>query len=243
MSQEKRKRAGRNTPAEPGDDIIALRVVNRTCNQYEGTLARLARWLEQQLPECLENGEIKLPISVSVCNAFLTYSSYKRSRSGMELVPQRYNSNATISGVVSAIKYLYTDRSQTLEHDLKTTMNEFSAGYKRKIAQLRSIGQLPLTEGKSPMSVAGYRYLALHAMQSCSDFNLSMTAHSFLVLCWNLMARSITTASIRLEHVTWRGDALVVEFGLAKNDQTGEMCYPRHIYANPTCPDICPILR
>ena len=39
------------------------------------------------------------------------------------------------------------------------------------------------------------------------------------------------------------GDALVVDYALAKNDQEGEMTYPRHIYANPSIPVICPILR
>ncbi|RQM19048.1 hypothetical protein B5M09_010894 [Aphanomyces astaci] len=126
MSQRKRKHAERSTPAEPGDDIIALRIVNSTRKQYEGTLARLARWVEKEHPECIQHGEIVLPISVSLCKVFLTYSSYKRNRAGVELVPQRFNSNAAISG--------------------------FSAGYKRKIAELRSTGQHRLTEGKSPMS-------------------------------------------------------------------------------------------
>ncbi|RHY71357.1 hypothetical protein DYB34_012861 [Aphanomyces astaci] len=84
MSQRKQKHAERNTPAEPGDDI-KLRVVNSTRKQYEGTLARLARWLEREHPECIRHGEIVLPISVSLCKVFLTYSSYKRNRAGVEL--------------------------------------------------------------------------------------------------------------------------------------------------------------
>ncbi|ETV80461.1 hypothetical protein H257_06732 [Aphanomyces astaci] len=123
MSQRKRKHAERSTPAEPGDDIIALRIVNSTRKQYEGTLARLARWVEKEHPECIQHGEIVLPISVSLCKVFLTYSSYKRNRAGVELVPQRFNSNAAISGVLSAIKYLYTERPQTLDHELETMMN------------------------------------------------------------------------------------------------------------------------
>ncbi|KAF0712005.1 hypothetical protein AaE_012159, partial [Aphanomyces astaci] len=174
--------------------------------------------------------------------SLLNFSSVKRSRHGVENVPRQYNSYATISGVQSAIKYEYTERGMALGSEIETLIAEFSAGYKRKVAQLRSSGELRIMEGKAPMSVAGYRFLAQQALQATKDFNLSLTCHAFLLLCWNLMARSITTANLRLEHVTWRGDALVIEYGLAKNDQTGEMSYPRHVYANPSCPEICPIL-
>ncbi|KAF0711754.1 hypothetical protein AaE_012185, partial [Aphanomyces astaci] len=37
-------------------------------------------------------------------------------------------------------------------------------------------------------------------------------------------------------------DALQISFGLMKNDPEGRMSYPRHVYANPSHPAICPIL-
>ncbi|ETV76977.1 hypothetical protein H257_09383 [Aphanomyces astaci] len=72
------------------------------------------------------------------------------------------------------------------------------------------------------------------------DYSLYVTAHSFLLLCWNLMARAVSTSSIRYEHITY--DALQISFGLTKNDQEGRMSYPRHLYANLSHPAICPIL-
>ncbi|KAH9135375.1 hypothetical protein AeRB84_019197, partial [Aphanomyces euteiches] len=38
------------------------------------------------------------------------------------------------------------------------------------------------------------------------------------------------------------GDALVIKIGRTKNDQEGKMAWPRHVYANPFEPTICPIL-
>ncbi|KAH9151942.1 hypothetical protein AeRB84_005562 [Aphanomyces euteiches] len=56
------------------------------------------------------------------------------------------------------------------------------------------------------------------------------------------MARSTSTASIRYQHITWRGDALIIEYGLSNSDQEGELRSPRHVYANLTRPEVCPIL-
>ncbi|KAF0748972.1 hypothetical protein AaE_007180 [Aphanomyces astaci] len=140
---------------EPGDEIIALRVVSNTRKQYETTLARLVRWLETEHPASVDSGRLALPLSVSVCKSLLNFSSVKRSRHGVENVPRQYNSYATISGVQSAIKYEYTERGMALGSEIETLIAEFSAGYKRKVAQLRSSGELRIMEGKAPMSVAG----------------------------------------------------------------------------------------
>jgi hypothetical protein len=44
-------------------------------------------------------------------------------------------------------------------------------------------------------------------------------------------------------HMEWKEDALCVYFAHQKNDQMGERPRdPRHIYANPLIPEICPIL-
>ncbi|KAF0726669.1 hypothetical protein Ae201684_015069 [Aphanomyces euteiches] len=39
-----------------------------------------------------------------------------------------------------------------------------------------------------------------------------------------------------------KGDALVVQYSRAKNDQEGVHCQPHRVFANPHCPEICPIL-
>ena len=47
-------------------------------------------------------------------------------------------------------------------------------------------------EGKQPMSQSGYRYLAEAAIQQSDDFNLYITCHCFLLLCWNVIARAVS---------------------------------------------------
>ena len=44
------------------------------------------------------------------------------------------------------------------------------------------------------------------------------------------------------EHMEWRGDAMCIYFAHMKNDQLGDRPRdPRHIYANPIIPEVCPI--
>ena len=57
------------------------------------------------------------------------------------------------------------------------------------------------------------------------------------------MCRVGNSIGVCVSHLEWRGDALGVFFAHMKNDQTGERPRdPRHIYANPLMPDVCPIL-
>ncbi|ETP27677.1 hypothetical protein F442_23046, partial [Phytophthora nicotianae P10297] len=57
------------------------------------------------------------------------------------------------------------------------------------------------------------------------------------------MARAANTVSLCYSHMEWGEDALRVFFAHMKNDQRGTRPRdPRHIYANPLMPAICPIL-
>ena len=43
--------------------------------------------------------------------------------------------------------------------------------------------------------------------------------------------------------MSWESDSLVVRFGMSKSDQTGEIDYGLHLFANPIIPSICPLLH
>ena len=44
------------------------------------------------------------------------------------------------------------------------------------------------------------------------------------------------------DHISWNGDAMVVNLPRQKGDQEGVRCFPKHIYANHNDPLLCPIL-
>jgi hypothetical protein len=119
---------------------------------------------------------------------------------------------------------------------------------KKRDASRAQEGIGPIHSTKLPLPFDVYRLLAKNlligsGMESQHDSIQNIFGHTFWVLSWNIMARSINTANISLRHMDWNGDALHIYICQAKNDQEGEKSdFPKHVFANPVMPEICPIL-
>ena len=92
-----------------------------------------------------------------------------------------------------------------------------------------------------PLSVDLYKKLCGLLL----DWNTSdgVFGHCFLVLTWNMSSHN--TADIRLCEIEWLStfDAFEIYFAHMKMDQTGdEAKYSHHLYSNPCCPLMCPVL-
>jgi hypothetical protein len=62
-------------------------------------------------------------------------------------------------------------------------------------------------------------------------------------MTWNLMCRSRNTVNIMMEHISFNGDSMTVQFAHTKCDMSGARAWHKwHIFANPGRPEICPIL-
>jgi hypothetical protein len=120
--------------------------------------------------------------------------------------------------------------------------SDFFGGYKRLIAKEKEQGIRKTTEGKAPLNFKAYRFLSKKALSSTNDFVLSTFSHVFLLLCWNVIARCVSVASLMYDHITWEEDSMVIVFPTTKADQEGKNCSPKHVFANVQCPEICPIL-
>ena len=140
----------------------------------------------------------------------------------------------------SALFHLYRmygkKQSETFIADLSILLK----GLKRKLAVEKQSGSGRIQTGKLPLTYAMYRRLnELLLMESSTE---SIFARCFLCITWNLMCRSANTVSIYLHHMEWREDCLAIYFVHMKNDQSGERKrHPRHIYANPVDPVVCPL--
>ena len=64
----------------------------------------------------------------------------------------------------------------------------------------------------------------------------------YMVMCWNLMSRSRNVTDILLNQLDVKGDAITILFSVTKTNQSGDNIHPRHVYANPLKPEICPVL-
>ncbi|KAH9074603.1 hypothetical protein Ae201684P_022405 [Aphanomyces euteiches] len=227
---------------DTGDKIIDGRIASSTRKQYEDIAKQMLKWPLKENPDTSRDGKLMLPLTYDACKKFLAYMTVKRDRSGKAYEPTQFESFAAINKCISAIAYLYDKHNMAISHDIKKLFKQFSSGYKRKVARLKQEGELPMGDGKAAVSWKGYEMVCKHAFSGDMKHSSSLAFHPFVTFCWNLMARSVSTASLQFEHITWKGDALLVQFCLTKSDQEGNFCFPKHIYADPIKPEMFPIL-
>ncbi|ETO62281.1 hypothetical protein F444_19805 [Phytophthora nicotianae P1976] len=136
---------------------------------------------------------------------------------------------------------LYRDYGHEMSPVMEKEMRQYFKGLKREMASAAARGEARVKTGKDPLSFELYRYLCERLLQ-CSSKDM-MFARTYIIIAWNLMCRSANAFSIRYIHIEWSGDALCVYFAHQKNDQEGNRPRdPRHIYANPLKPELCPVL-
>ena len=225
-----------------------MRLTDSTRRQYADRVRAFAHWLDEHYPACVErdNGDKLtpiLPIPDVVMEKYMAHVLLKiDSRTGLYYDPPQYYSFAHVNGHRSALKNMYTEKRMNPSPEIESMFKETLEGFKRKVADLKQRGLLPSREGKAAMTMKGYIFLAEKAAKQDHDFGLYTFCLSYLLLCWNLIARSVTVAHIMYDHISWEEDALTINIGKQKNDQEGSNGFPRHIYANPKNPIICPIL-
>lgn len=147
----------------------------------------------------------------------------------------------------SSIRALFTHYDRPLPAGWEEETQAVFAGMKRREAAARQNGVLITPKGKKHRK-GGKKPLTFQMYDVLGKTMYEMEARPFKVLfvllCWNLMARSCSVDRICLPHLDWSNDALTIMFCHTKTNQTGEGkgLHARHIYANPRRPHICPIL-
>ena len=119
-------------------------------------------------------------------------------------------------------------------------VSRYVKGQARTQAEEETTGlRVRAKRGKDPMPFAVYDAVAMYLLTKQKD----PFAHCFMLMTWNLMCRTNNTCNILISSMQMADDALQVRFSQCKNDQVGEKKFkPRHVYANPTAPHLCPIL-
>lgn len=152
-----------------------------------------------------------------------------------------YHTFATYSGHQSAFVNLYRDYHHTMSQKLTLKLSNHFKGLQNIITKAVSAGNGDIMVGKDPMEMGLYRRIAMHML--CSGARDMVFARAFMLMSWNLMARAANTVSICYGHLEWKDDARCVYFVHMKNDQRGTRPRdPRHVYANPLAPELCPLL-
>jgi hypothetical protein len=197
---------------ELANNIIKERLKSGTRKNYESKIRLLSTWLQREHPiwYSAEEDSPILPLPTDILKEFFGYISRKRNVRTGEVLGDTLCAYQTVNGYRSAIKDFYKERKVPFGFDAEDMSNKFLHGYERTIAELKQKGKMSIIEGKRPISFSGYRYLARKALQCSFDFKLGIFAHSFLTLCWNLMARSISVGTMMFCHLIWVDDSLVI---------------------------------
>lgn len=234
----------RNTTQE---EVIENRRNASTRNQYNTRIARMIRIIREKHPTVRdligEGNMLKRHVPMNIMNTLIEEFNKRDLGNSMST----FVSNSAFGGFVSTFKYWHqiSDEKRTgntlpiiLPKEHEDRLKKFTEGRKRKIASLRQDGLLPSREGKSFLMFSSYKWLAKTALK---DEN-HQYAHCYLILAWNMIARSHTVAPLLWKNIGWVDDCLTIKYDTSKTNQTGETIFPRHIYANPFEPCICPIL-
>ena len=164
-----------------GEQIMRRRIRESTHKMYASKVQVLKLWLIEKYPHFIYNDEIVLPIPTSILIEFMGYISYKvDKRTNLPHNPPILKSHSHVQGFRSAIIDLYKSKELVINDIAKSQLTDFVSGFAKRVAQAKEDGELPMVEGKSPMSTAGYHFLANKAVTQDEDFSLSTFAHVFL---------------------------------------------------------------
>jgi hypothetical protein len=136
--------------------------------------------------------------------------------------------------------YLHKEANVEMDPEIRQRLCNFMSGLKQKVQDDKQKSRASMMEGKRKMSFQVYQKLCELMLKSGDGDEF---AHCFLVLEWNLMARSENVVDSHVENVYFENDCLVFQFAKTKCDQTGKNADQLwHEYATPNNPTTCPVL-
>lgn len=227
------------------EDTVSKRIEQSTKDTYDGIIRYIESVCEEFIPGALtvnvendgiESKTLAIPMEFKYLKIFLGIMGAERKDGTLKAMK-------TIDSYINALKNLYKDKNQEFTKEDKKLLLDFTEGHKRKVAKKKDSGVMKNFEGKAPIAHQTYCAICKLAMFAATARSIiSAFVHIFMILCWNLFARSISVSDLRMCHLSWSNDALVVDLSRHKADQTGEKITPKHVFANPFEPYACPIL-
>jgi hypothetical protein len=164
----------------------------------------------------------------------------------------KYHSTSAFGNKRAALFHLFRCHNRIgFDNNFKTELGNLFKGLFREITQADPTmegdfgvqEEVSNKEGKGPMSVELYKKICEWLLKYGTVDGVF--AYCYLVFTWNLSCRVVNTARVRYSEINWSEsfDSFSVHFSHSKTDQLGEEAkYARHLYSNPLCPIVCPVL-
>lgn len=184
-----------------GKEIRAKSLCSSTLQSYERLIKSFIDYLEEteEAIEYLSDGYLVKSLSGDIiddmCAALIIKApkELKETTKGKTNHPV-YKSASSFNSITAALRYWYKlsadrqrDRSLgriALSEEDNEILKSFWRGQKRLIAEQRALGLMPSREGKRPLSVSGYRFLANQALTDNTSENTTNLVHCFTLLSW-----------------------------------------------------------
>ena len=180
-----------------------------TKKQYEYKLKNFRSFVKENYPEVLsQDEEFIFPISLDILKNWFSTNAKKPDGS--------LKTTSSINGYRNGIKRFLSQNQQDTK-ELDDAIKKFLKGYKRTVAKKKEAGEMKSTEGKADFDYKVYRFLLMKSLQE-KDPSLVIFLHAFMTAAWNLMARSVTVASLKWQHVGWVDDSLEIASGRHKGN-------------------------
>ena len=236
------------------DEMMAKDRADSTKRGYQFLSKHFLRFMKHRKPDLVsDNFAINLSAVTSEdLKAFFDHISIKWKNvkkdgvfsDPVDLVNNKHvlNSSSYVSSYRSALKWFFELHEVEVPPGVMKDLGRFTSGFKRVKNQRKQDGEEDAEEGKEPMQFSGYEWLAKKAVRATTEFSQAVFAWVFLLFAWNLISRGRNMGRLMFEHLSWQDDALTVRMFVKKHDQEGKDCKPKHVFANPVKPWICPIL-
>ena len=182
-----------STNLADANTLIGERVVPRTKQAYEAKIRTIASYYTERLHQ-----PFTVPVDRDRRDDILRFFGW--------LIDDKHKDKpAAISTVTlykSALKWHYKEHKLIMAPEVNQELDTLLKGYQRRVSlsDLKLDGRMPIFEGKYHLPFQGYAVLAKSLFRS-PRFDEVLFAWPFLVLQWNLMARTATVSSIMMEHV------------------------------------------
>jgi hypothetical protein len=219
-----------DTSAAAAEQLIGARVVKKTQQRYRCCLKQI----EEYFVTHLHYASLTVPLPQGDILRFFGWLTTVKFK------PPKLAANSTVRSYKSALKWYYKEKKVTMEPDVDQAIETLLQGYQRTVAQEKALGLRAPHEGKLHLTYSGYCLLTTALFHT--EFKQMLFAWPFMVLQWNLITRCGSVAAMMMQHINWEGDALLITIPKSKADQEGNNSFPRHLYANPLQPVICPVL-
>ncbi|ETW06563.1 hypothetical protein H310_02780 [Aphanomyces invadans] len=185
-------------------DLRDNRLADSSKKGYRSGMTQIMKWLISSGREFMVDDDGLIKLDVFGYTDFTEFVLYKYKVAGVSL--------STLSGYRSALRDYYNKRNVVPPPEFASDATVTFQG-KFWLSQMR----LCATETQAGAIKAGTKQPLRHHhyLELCKASMMMADAgftHLFLILSWNLMCRSSSTAAIRIDHFTAEGDALGVTF-------------------------------